>query len=124
MANIPQMVRQPFLHPMGLEQTLFPDTSRYHGAPIRTLERADGKRVAYLDRRILPQLERFAILSEHTVLAGERLDQIASEYLGDPEQFWRIADSNSALNPFQLTEEAGTKLRITLPEGVPGPSYV
>jgi nucleoid-associated protein YgaU len=61
-----------------------------------------------------------ALLREHTVRAEERLDQIAATYLGDPEQFWRIADANRAVAPEELTDEAGRRLRITLPPGIPG----
>ncbi|HZT57821.1 MAG TPA: LysM domain-containing protein, partial [Pyrinomonadaceae bacterium] len=55
---------------------------------------------------------------EHTVTQGERLDQIAAQYLGDPEQFWRICDANGALRPEELLE-TGRRVRLTLPEGVP-----
>jgi hypothetical protein len=69
----------------------------------------------------VPAPERFALLTEHVVAQGERLDNITAEHLGDPEQFWRICDANGALRPAELTEELGRRLRITLPEGVPGP---
>jgi nucleoid-associated protein YgaU len=35
----------------------------------------------------------------HTVAAADRLDLLAQHYLGDPFQFWRIADANPALTP-------------------------
>jgi len=35
----------------------------------------------------------------HTVAAVDRLDLLAQRYLGDPFQFWRIADANPALTP-------------------------
>jgi nucleoid-associated protein YgaU len=60
-----------------------------------------------------------ALLEEHVVAEGERLDQIAAQRLGDPEQWWRIADANDALVPAEL-EEPGTTLRITRPDGIPG----
>ena len=50
---------------------------------------------------------------------GDRLDNITAEYLGDPEQFWRICDANATLHPAEL-EEVGRRLRITLSEGIPG----
>ena len=71
-------------------------------------------------RRFVPAPERFALLEEHLVSDGERLDLIAHQYLGDPEQFWRIADANGAVRPEELIEETGRRLRITLPEGIPG----
>src|SRR5262249_28552514 len=77
----------------------FPTTSRYTGLPIAQLELADGTIVAYLRRRFVPQPERFALLQTHTVTQGERLDNLTATFLGDPEQFWRLCDANSALRP-------------------------
>ena len=56
--------------------------------------------------------------SEHMVTEGERLDNITAQYLGDPEQFWRVCDANGAMRPDELTETIGRRLRITLPEGI------
>jgi hypothetical protein len=98
----------------------FPATSRYYGIEITTLKTAAGLTVAYLRRRFLPSPERFAILQEHLVTEGERLDNIAAKYMGDPEAFWRIADANAAMRPEELTETIGRRIRITLPEGIPG----
>jgi hypothetical protein len=98
----------------------FPPGSRYHDVEVAQLTLPDGRIVAYLRRRFVPPPESFALLREHSVRAGERLDHIAATYLGDPEQFWRVADANGALAPEALTDEAGRRLRITLPAGVPG----
>jgi hypothetical protein len=100
--------------------TVFPVTSRYHGVETATLERADGETIVYLRRRFVPPPERFELLQEHVVTGGERLDNITSQYLGDPEAFWRICDANNAMRPDELTEAIGRRLRITLPEGIPG----
>jgi hypothetical protein len=54
------------------------------------------------------------------VTQGERLDNITARYLDDPQQFWRICDANRAMRPGDLTAGIGRRLRITLPEGVPG----
>lgn len=99
---------------------LFPQNSRYHNIETTTLERADGKEIIYLKRRLAPQPEQFALLQEHMVTEGDRLDNITAQYLGDPEQFWRICDANRAMSPPELTAEIGRRLRITLPEGIPG----
>jgi hypothetical protein len=53
------------------------------------------------------------------VAQGERLDRLTWQYLGDPLQFWRIADANGALHPDALEQPERT-VRITLPEGLPG----
>jgi len=100
----------------------FGPTSRYHVIETATWTGPDGRAVVYLRRRFVPPPERFAQVDEHTVAEGDRLDNLAAHYLGDPEQFWRICDANVALHPAELTDELGRRLRITLPEGIPGPS--
>ncbi|TVR78089.1 MAG: LysM domain-containing protein [Rhodospirillales bacterium] len=105
-----------------LKDTAFPATSRYHDVPTAKLTLPDGQVVVYLRRRIVPAPERFALIREHTVQQGERLDAIAARYLGDPEQFWRLCDANGVLRPDELIDEEGRRIRITLPDGVPGPS--
>jgi hypothetical protein len=97
----------------------FPITSRYYG--IETATRTErGRTVIYLRRRFVPRPERFELLQEHAVTQGERLDNITAHYLSDPEQFWQLCDANGALRPEELTETIGRRLRITLPEGIPG----
>ena len=110
---------QDMLTPTTAKTTVFPITSRYYAIDTATLQTADGKTVIYLTRRFLPSAGRFALLQEHTVTQGERLDNIAAQYLGDPEAFWRICDANDAMRPDELTEALGRRLRITLPEGIP-----
>ena len=102
--------------------TFFPITSRYYGIDTVELETAGGKTIVYLRRRFVPLPEQFALLQEHTVTEGDRLDNITAKYLGDPEQFWQICDANRAMHPDELTETIGRRLRITLPEGIPGGS--
>lgn len=100
----------------------FPPTSRYHGIEAATLVLPEGKTVVYLRRRLIPAAERFALLHLHRVSEGDRLDLLSAQFLGDPEQFWRICDGNGAMRPEELVETPGRILRITLPEGVPGAS--
>ena len=99
---------------------MFPINSRYYGIATVTFETQDGKQVVYLRRRFVPAPERFDLLAEHTVSQSDRLDNLAALYLGDPEQFWRVCDANNAMRPDELTETIGRRLRITLPEGIPG----
>jgi hypothetical protein len=98
----------------------FSPTSRYYDTPVKTLEAADGSNLVYLARRFVPPGSRFATLATHVVQAGERLDLIAGAELGDPLAFWRLCDANDAMRPEELTAEVGRRLRITLPEGIPG----
>lgn len=97
----------------------FGPTSRYAGLEIARIE-IDGETHAYVRRRFVPLPERLAIIGEHTVAQGERLDHIAARYLGDPELFWRVCDANRAMHPDALTATIGRRLDIALPEGVPG----
>ena len=96
----------------------FPPTSRYAQTGTATLEVAPGVSIVYLMRRFVPPPERFALLQEHVVTQGERLDNVAAAYLGDPEQFWRVCDANRAMRPDDLMA-VGAILRLTLPEGIP-----
>jgi nucleoid-associated protein YgaU len=95
-------------------------TSRYASAGTTTLTTAGGAVVVYLERRFLPQPGSLAQIGTHTVMTGDRLDLIASAEIGDPSQWWQIADANRAMWPEDLTATAGAVLRITLPRGVPG----
>jgi len=76
----------------------------------------DGREVAYIGRRFLPRGEDMRLLSEVEVTEGDRLDNITARAIGEPEQFWQVCDANNAMNPFKLTSEPGTKLRIPVPE--------
>lgn len=98
----------------------FSPASRYYSIETSTLEDDAGNKTVFLKRRFVPQPDRFALLLEHGVKQAERLDNITAQYLDDPEQFWRLCDANRALRPEELTERPGNKLRITLPEGIPG----
>jgi hypothetical protein len=98
----------------------FPPNSRYANIQTATLETPDGKTTIYLRRRWVPPPERFALLQEYTVTQGDRLDNLAARLIGDPELFWQLCDSNGAMKPEELTDTIGRKIRVTLPEGIPG----
>jgi len=110
---------QAMLH-IGATGSRFPQNSRYYGTGVSAFTAPDGRVIVFLRRRFVPPAESFALLQVHTVTEGERLDNIAATYLGDPEVFWRLCDANNAMNPAELTETVGRSLRITLPEGIPG----
>jgi hypothetical protein len=111
---------QAMLAQTSLQNTLFAANSRYYQIPTKVVEIAPGKTVAYLQRRFLPSSASFQILQQYTVTQGVRLDNIAAQFMGDPTLFWRICDANDAMRPEELTETAGTRLRITLPQGITG----
>lgn len=111
---------QNILNPQGLSRTAFPATSRYYGIETAGFEQKNGETVVYLKRRFVPTANRFALLQEHTVTEGDRLDNITHQYVGNPEQFWQVCDANNVMHPDELTDTIGRRIRITLPEGIPG----
>jgi hypothetical protein len=113
---------QAMLAQASLQRNLFTSTSRYYGMDTETLTTADGTIIIYLKRRFLPSVDSFQLLQEHTVTQGERLDNIAAKFLGDPELFWRLADANGAMRAEELVQTVGRKLKITLPQGITGTS--
>jgi hypothetical protein len=113
---------QAMLAQTALQRTLFAPASRYYGLDTASLTASDGRPIVYIVRRFVPQADGFQLLQFHTVTQDQRLDNVTAHYLGDPELFWRVADANSAMRPEELMEKIGRKLRITLPQGITGPS--
>ena len=75
--------------------------SRYEDTPIREHARADGEPVRYIGLRLIPETRG---ATGHVVEQGERLDHIAHQRLGDPEQYWRICDASRTVRPEDLLE--------------------
>ena len=98
---------------MSIER--FPANSRYNGIATAELSGQDGEKVVYLRRRFIPDPATLVPVGEVLVLGGDRLDRLAAANLGDPIQFWRIADANVAMNPFDLTALPGERVRIPAP---------
>jgi hypothetical protein len=110
---------QAMLAQTSLQRSLFSPISRYYGLGTTTMATADGP-VVYVKRRFVPQPERFQTIQQYSVQQGDRLDNIAAAYLGDPTLFWRVCDANRAMRPWTLAETPGTTLRITMPDGITG----
>ena len=96
---------------------MFPRTSRYCNIEIVKLVTPDQREIVYLRRRFLPNSSNAVIIAEHSVEEGDRLDNVTARYLGDPEQFWQVCDVNDAMQPDELTEEIGRRLKIAMPTG-------
>ena len=111
-----------FLQNSGLQQPTFAANSRYAGIETAEWKKADGLPVIYVKRRFIPAPDNFATLQEHLVEEKDRLDNIAAKYFTDPELYWRLCDANGAMKPSELTKTIGSRLRITLPAGVPEPA--
>lgn len=79
------------------------DRNSRYAATAQALYRArDGREIPYRQRRLLPQAGPPRLGLQVTVEPADRLDLIAARQLGDPLAFWRIADANGAMNPFDL----------------------
>ena len=111
---------QTLLAPLGLEANAFPPESRYHGVGITQIQEGQSPPVVYLQRRFIPQQETFATLQTHLIEAHDRIDNLANTYLGTPQLYWRICDANGVIQPNEVTETVGSRVRITLPAGFPG----
>jgi hypothetical protein len=98
--------------------TMFDKSSRYAALARATIAvpGPDGepRTVVYVRRRFIPPPESHTPLLRYVVRAGDRLDLIAARQIGDPAQFWRIADANGAQDPLDLTAVAGTPIVVAL----------
>jgi hypothetical protein len=95
---------------------MFDFSSRYFTLETTTYTLADGRQLSYKRRRFLPQGESLPLLVELRVARGDRLDVLTAKTLGDPLQFWRIADANNTMQPATLTEEPGATVRVPVPQ--------
>lgn len=93
---------------------MFQPTSRYYNVEIAEWTSADGRVVRYVRRRFIP-LDPSVALAEHTVIAGDRLDNVTARYLADAEQFWRVCDTSRAERPDDVTARPDRVLIIPMP---------
>jgi hypothetical protein len=93
--------------------------SRYYGNAVEQLTLANGTVVAYLSRRIIPQASLYTQTQNYSVVTGDRVDNLAARFVGDPILFWMIADANTAFEPDDLTAEAGKPIVIPLVASIP-----
>jgi hypothetical protein len=94
-------------------------SSRYYGAAVEFYTGANGVQVAYLQRRVVPQAAIYTSLQSYSVNEGDRLDNLAYKYLGDPILYWMICDANSAVDPDQIVATPGYSIEIPLAAGIP-----
>ncbi len=97
----------------------YKQTSRYYGAAILTTVGPDGQPVVYVDRRIVPQPDVYISLQDYVIVEGDRLDNLAAKFLGDPLLFWMICDANGATDPDELTAQVGRTIQIPVASAVP-----
>lgn len=94
---------------------MFEPTSRYAGVPVKTGVDEEGREIAFVSRRFIPENPR--LLARVEVAPGDRLDLIAQRAYGDPRAFWRICDANPDAAPLELADDPGRRLSLARPGG-------
>jgi hypothetical protein len=107
-----------------MSTTPFDPSSRYYGLDTSTYAAPDGRQIVYVRRRFVPLPETFALIRNYIVNASDRLDNVAAQQYGDATQSWQLCDANAAFDPADLTVTPGRRLRVTLPQGIPGTPHV
>jgi hypothetical protein len=82
---------------------IFDRKSRYVTPQLETFTAVDARGRLV---RALPMAEPLpeVVLGEFVPQVGQRLDHLASAFLGDPHGYWRIVDASGALLPDALAE--------------------
>lgn len=87
---------------------IFP-SSRYATTEVIAALDGQGATARALERRRIPSSPGVV---EHLVAEGERLDQLAQRFYGDPLKSWLILDANpDELNPFLLLRP-GRRIKV------------
>jgi nucleoid-associated protein YgaU len=94
-------------------------SSRYYGSATLPYTLPNGTQVMYLARRILPQASIYQSVQSYVVVDGDRLDNLAATFLGDPLLYWMICDANNSTDPDELTAQVGRSILIPLSSGIP-----
>lgn len=99
---------------------MFSRISRYRTVPDIAVVDARGRVLAAKDVRPLPEVSG---TFRHTVTSGDRLDQLAFAYYGQPLQFWHICDANPQfLSPLAMLDEepvVTTRFPVSVTSGPP-----
>jgi hypothetical protein len=95
---------------------VFDPDSRYAALPTATLTQPDGRKIAYVTRRLLPSPSSVATHARVPVREGTRLDLIAAQHVGDPLHYWAVCDANETMDPQDLTAIPGETVRVGTPK--------
>ncbi|MGV8986154.1 MAG: LysM domain-containing protein [Cypionkella sp.] len=92
---------------------MFDRDSRYAKLPVKTLIDDQGREIAFVTRRIIPDAPR--IIAKTPVQDGDRLDLVANRAYGDARQSWRVMDANPDPDPLTLADTPGRRLNLSQP---------
>lgn len=94
-------------------------SSRYYGASTLPFALPNGVAVRYLARRIVPQPSIYPVTQGYAIAEGDRLDNLAAKFLGDPLLYWMICDANGSVDPDALTAQPARAVRLPLSSNLP-----
>lgn len=89
---------------------------RYAKSELRTRIAVDGKPVAYLARRFLPDPDALTIAGIVRTEPGERIDLFSARVQGVSTAWWRVADAHRLIDPAALEDPPLQRLKVPLPE--------
>jgi hypothetical protein len=92
-----------------VELIMFFKGSRYEHVDSNVIKDSKGREVRYKKVRFIADTPADR---SHTIIQGDRLDNLAYRYFRDPERFWRICDANLGLWPPDLVKDPGKKILI------------
>jgi len=95
--------------------------SRYFQLQSTYITDTTGREIFYKKRRFLPDVKRMYQQSgnrfkQTKLVPGQRLDNLATRMLQNPELYWQICDANPLLNPAKLNYSTGKTLRMPGPQ--------
>lgn len=101
---------------------MFTKTSRYWAVPDITVPDSHGRVRPAKDIRLLPTVTG---TFQHLVSQGDRLDQLAYTYYGQPLDWWHISDANPGiLSPLALLgDDPVTTIRVPVAVASGTPSW-
>ena len=94
---------------------MFDRRSRYYELENLHYGEDRGRPIVFKSRRFLSRDETRPVLWKVEVNDNDRPDLLAARTIQQSELFWRICDANGVMDPFELTERAGKKIRILMP---------
>jgi hypothetical protein len=77
-------------------------TSRYYGSSVHDVDDPDRGRVPTVAIRLPTSLRPNTRLIQHVVTGVEDIEYLAWRYYGASDAWWRIAEANPMIFPFDL----------------------
>jgi len=90
--------------------------SRYEDETVVSIIGVDGRPHDVVIDNVSRLPAQFTF-SYYTTVQGDRADNIAMQFFGDPEQWWALADANPNV---LYWENLPVGLRLRIPDGLPG----